>query len=171
MHTLFAREHNRLASKIKSLAVHKTDESIMLEARRYMIAQMQNIVYNEFLAEVLPEDTYQKYLLDTSESSQYNDTIPAVISVEFSTAAFRFGHTLVSSLIQIFKSLESEEFIQEKLDSHFFNTTLIRRGEEQLVLLFHSLAKQRAHQIDPTITDAVRNKLFRLDFIRLESIT
>ena len=28
MHTVFAREHNRLASKIKAYARHKTDEKV-----------------------------------------------------------------------------------------------------------------------------------------------
>ena len=87
-----------------------------------------------------------------------------------SFTTFRFGHTLVSSLIKIFKSLKSEEFVNESLDDHFFNTSLVRQGEAELVLLFHSLARQRAHQIDPTITDAVRNKLFRQILLRLESI-
>ena len=134
----------------------------MLEARRYMIGQMQNIVYKEFLAEVLPEETYTKYSLDTtSQNSYYDANISSHISVEFSTAAFRFGHTLVASLMKIYRDLEEKEFVTEALDAHFFNTSLIRRGEEQLVLLFHSLARQRAHQIDPAITDAIRNKLFR----------
>ena len=68
----------------------------------------------------------------------------------------------MASLLKIYKSLESEkEFRTERLDAHFFNTSLIRRGEAQLVVLFQSLARQRAHQIDPAITDALRNKLFR----------
>ena len=61
MHTLWAREHNRLAFKIKAMARHKNDESIMYEARRYVIAQMQSVVYNEFLPAVLPNSVIQRY--------------------------------------------------------------------------------------------------------------
>ena len=101
LHTIFAREHNRLATKIKALARHKTDKYILNEARRYVIGQMQNIVYNEFLPSVLAESDMSKYSLPITDSSLYNDGIASVISLEFSTAAFRFGHTLVLSLIHI----------------------------------------------------------------------
>ena len=47
-----------------------------------------------------------------------------------------------------------------RLDHNFFNTTLVR-AERKLGLLFHGLATQKAHRIDATLTDAVRNKLFR----------
>ena len=39
----------------------------MFEARRYVIAQMQNIVYNEFLPAILPLEDYRKYDLDTTK--------------------------------------------------------------------------------------------------------
>ena len=65
MHTLFSREHNRLASEIKAYARHKTDENIMYEARRYLIAQFQSIVYREFLPAVLPQSTMLNYQLGT----------------------------------------------------------------------------------------------------------
>ncbi len=70
MHTLFAREHNRLALKIKALAWHKTDESIMNEARRYVVAEMQNIVYSEFLPAILPQELMTQYNLDTSRDGK-----------------------------------------------------------------------------------------------------
>ena len=45
LHTVFTREHNRLASKIKAYAKHKTDADVMFEARRYIVASIQSIVY------------------------------------------------------------------------------------------------------------------------------
>jgi hypothetical protein len=97
LHTLFAREHNRLAKQIKSLAIHKDDQVIMKEARRYVIAQLHNIVYNEFLPSVLPNSAIQKYNLNVDEDSVYDENVSSTIFVEFNTAAYRYGHFSVLS--------------------------------------------------------------------------
>merc|ERR1711962_1088968 len=49
MHTLFVREHNRLAKLIKLKNPYWDDEKIYQNARRIMIAQHQSITYGEFL--------------------------------------------------------------------------------------------------------------------------
>ena len=104
MHTVFAREHNRLAKAIKAVAWQKSDEAIMYEARRYVVAQMQNIVYSEFLPAILSKNDLEKYQLDTNPS-HYNESTNPVMFIEFTTAAFRMGHSLVSSLIDVFKNI------------------------------------------------------------------
>ena len=40
---------------------------------------------------------------------------------------YRFGHSLVSSLIQFYKDFKSspDSFIEEPLDNHFFNVTMV----------------------------------------------
>ena len=53
MHTLFVREHNRLAKKIKRNKPHLSGDEIYLRARRIVAAQMQVITYNEFLPVLL----------------------------------------------------------------------------------------------------------------------
>ena len=66
-----------------------TNQQIMLEARRYLIAQMQSITYREFLPAILPKSDMIKYQLGTDSTSQYDEDSPSAIYVEFSTAAFR----------------------------------------------------------------------------------
>lgn len=53
MHTLWAREHNRIATKLSTLNPTWSDESIFQEARRIVIAEIQHITFNEFLANLL----------------------------------------------------------------------------------------------------------------------
>merc|ERR1719450_1236135 len=45
MHTLFAREHNRICDMLKSTHPGKPDEDYFQNARRILIAEMQKIVY------------------------------------------------------------------------------------------------------------------------------
>lgn len=53
MHTIWVREHNRVAGKLSTLNPTWNDESVFQEARRIVIAEIQHITYNEFIPALL----------------------------------------------------------------------------------------------------------------------
>lgn len=56
VHTLWAREHNRLVDGLRNLNnTQWTDDDVYQEARRIVIAMMQHITYNEWVNNVLGE--------------------------------------------------------------------------------------------------------------------
>jgi peroxidase len=49
MHTLWLREHNRIAENLFTIFPGQTDEFYFQHTRRIVIAEMQHIIYNEYL--------------------------------------------------------------------------------------------------------------------------
>lgn len=49
LHTVWMREHNRIANTLADLNKHWDDTRIYEESRRIVIAQVQHITYNEFV--------------------------------------------------------------------------------------------------------------------------
>ncbi|XP_026969682.1 peroxidasin homolog isoform X4 [Sagmatias obliquidens] len=96
MHTLWFREHNRVAAELLALNPHWDGDTVYHEARKVVGAQVQHITYRHWLPKVLGE-VGMKML---GEYRGYDPGANAGISNAFATAAFRFGHTLVNPLLQ-----------------------------------------------------------------------
>ena len=79
-----------------------SDEEIFQKARRWVIAELQNIVYKEFLPTILGEKIMEDFQLDLPNDgfTSYDNSINPSISNEFATFAFRFGHTLVPNFFR-----------------------------------------------------------------------
>uniref|UniRef100_A0A8C6VHK2 Ig-like domain-containing protein n=1 Tax=Naja naja TaxID=35670 RepID=A0A8C6VHK2_NAJNA len=91
MHTLWFREHNRVATKLQSLNPHWDGDTIYHEARKIVGALMQHITYSHWLPKILGEAGMKVM----GDYKGYEPTTNAGILNVFATAAFRFGHTLI----------------------------------------------------------------------------
>jgi hypothetical protein len=95
--TLFLREHNRLARLLQKQNPMWSDETLYQTARKIVIAEYNNIIYNEYLPALLGTEMSDRYgLLPQSDNSffrGYNPKIYPQVINEFATAAFRYGHT------------------------------------------------------------------------------
>ncbi|MEE9302839.1 MAG: peroxidase family protein [Thiotrichaceae bacterium] len=152
MHTLWMREHNRVADKLSKRHPRWSDEKIFQEARNQVVAQMQAISYNEFVPQLLGKNKIGRY-------SGYNPNLSPQISNSFSTAAYRLGHTMLSSNL-----LRLDEEGNEIAEGHlslrnaFFNPDKVREAGIDPIL--RGFASQTAQAVDPMIIDDVRNFLF-----------
>lgn len=152
MHTLFMREHNYWADRIREAVPELDDEGIYQRARAMVAAEMQCITYNEFLPLLLGDDTFGPY-------EGYQPTVEATISNEFATAAYRIGHTMLSpQLIRLDAELNPIDAGPLPLRNAFFNPTeVINYGIEPYL---RGLASQTAQEIDNFVVADVRNFLF-----------
>ena len=92
MHTLWLREHNRVALKLSSINPHWSDDRTFLETRRYIGAVIQHITYNEWLPIILGPrvlEIFELKLLPRGYYTGYNDTVNPTISNAFASSAFR----------------------------------------------------------------------------------
>ena len=65
------------------------DEILYQETRRLVGAEMQNIVYGEYLPTILGVDFMKSYDLIVAEETKYDPNVDSSIFNAFATAAFR----------------------------------------------------------------------------------
>ena len=150
MHTLFVREHNRLAEKISTKHPSMSDEEIYQTVRKIVGAEIQVITYKEFLPIVLGRDAIPPY-------EGYDPQVNSGIANEFSAASFRFGHSLLSPNLLRIKN--SGEPVSVPLRNAFFNPGLLYI-DDGIDSIMRGLAGQPAQELDNKIVDDVRNFLF-----------
>nr|QIQ54711.1 capsule gland specific secretory protein [Reishia bronni] len=95
LHTLLNKLHNRIASKLKDKLRNADPEIVFQETRKVVIAIIQNIHYGEWLPQILSDSVMRKYDLHTGRRVAYSGSVDPRILNSFSTAAFRFGHSLI----------------------------------------------------------------------------
>ncbi len=93
LQTLFVRNHNLIAGELQKEHPSWTDEQLYQEARKINIAEYQKIIYTQYLPDLLGPSALPAY-------TGYNPNVDPAIATEFSTVAFRFGHSLLSSEIE-----------------------------------------------------------------------
>lgn len=155
MHVLFLREHNRQADAIAANNPNMSDEEIYQAARARVGALLQVITYKEFLPVVLGENALAPY-------TDYDSNVDPSISNEFATAAYRFGHSMISPVLYRLKvngqsipegplSLREAFFTRNELDPDQ------GKGIEPLL---RGLALVPSQAVDTLVVDDVRNFLF-----------
>ena len=155
MHTLWVREHNRIADALACEYPWWSDKQIYLEARRIVVAELQAITYNEFLPAMLGPYAMPGYWEDTAG---YDESIQANINNIFAVGAYRFGHSMLSPVL-----LRLTEDGQEIPQSHvalkdaFFQPAKVEEAGIEPIL--RGFASQMAQALDPMIVDDVRNFL------------
>ena len=156
MHSLFLREHNRIAEMISIANPTFDDERIYQEARKIVGAQIQAITYNEFLPLLLGPGALSTYDPQTS----YDENVDPGIANAFSTAAYRFGHSMLSAtLLRLDENGDVIPAGNLPLRDAFFNPgEIVNNGGIEPLL--RGLVTQTAQDVDPLVIDDVRNLLF-----------
>ncbi len=154
MHTLFMREHNFWARRIRQEAgPHSSlsDDDIYYRARAIVGAELQAITYNEFLPTLLGQGAIPPY-------TGYHPWVNPGIESIFSTTSYRFGHTMLTHFLnRLGPGLHPIPQGPITLQSAFFNPTPVQQLGVDVLL--RGAAHEQANQFDCFIVDDVRNFL------------
>ena len=153
LHTLFAREHNRWVDELAAQDPTLTEDDLFTAASNRVQAEIQAITYNEFLPILLGEDAIAEY-------QGYDPSVNPGISVEFSTAVYRFGHSLLSpEILRLDESGDPIAAGQLALRDAFFAPGEINdNGGIEPIL--RGLGAGTAQALDTMVVEDVRSFLF-----------
>ena len=152
LHTIWVREHNRVAEILSS--EFSDDEEIYQLARRVVVAEYQNIVYGQFMSEILGSDD----LKPSIRGSNYIPKIDPSMRNEFATAAFRFGHSIVqgnTTLLAVDNPDQPVGFFQ--LRDVFLEDDFYINAFDNLLM---ELIFRPAQSNDASVSEELTNNLF-----------
>ncbi|XP_030762974.1 peroxidasin homolog isoform X2 [Sitophilus oryzae] len=165
MHTIFVRYHNKIATILARINPHWSDERIYQETRKIIYSIIQHITYKEYLPIVVGPDVMELFelrLLKEGYYKNFDKRINPTVSNAFSTAAFRFGHSLVqNSFIRTdnhHRSLPNNVTLHEEF-LNFHN--IWSPGSLDRLLL--GLSNQPSQKRDEFIAEELTNHLFQFN--------
>ena len=170
LHSLFVAEHNRIARLIKSESPDLEDEELYEISRRVVVAEIQNVVFSEFLPVVLGEQEMVDFNLklpeSDSEDSIYDPSIVADITNEFATAAFRFGHSLIPNSVLIALNPVRTKSISCPIKDTFFEFEEFNIGSDLSGKSWQNTVRGIVDQKSPRMDASINNAV--LDFLYCE---
>ncbi|MFT5523984.1 MAG: peroxidase, partial [Pirellulaceae bacterium] len=152
-HSLFIREHNRLADLLKANDNALTDQEIYQIARKIVGAEMQIITYHEFLPAMLGNTA------PSAADYSYNDNVDPTVTNSFASAFFRYGHSMQSPSLALVNN-DGSSAGGLSLRGAFFNPNLLTNDTDVVDQVLKGLAVQVAQENDALLVDDIRNFLF-----------
>lgn len=150
MHTLFAREHNAVASLIESAAPGLDDEQLYQAARKVVGARVQAITYNEFLPALG---------VNLAPYRGYDPSVDPSLGNEFVAAALRTPHSTVNHVtLRLNADGSPHPSGHILLENGFFNPDLVT--ESGIGPILRGLGSQVQEAMDAHVHDGLRNQLF-----------
>ena len=155
-HTIWHREHNRIAKELSRINPCWGDERLYQETRRIIGAMLQIITYEEYLP-VLFGQYYSEYV---PQYSGYNAFVDATIPNSFAAAAFRFGHSLIRPTFQrLDKNWNPVPEGPLPLEKSFFNPLEYFKSNGTDPLL-RGLLVSVSRDVDEFVNNVLTTKLF-----------
>ena len=156
IHTLFHREHNRIARELFRINPCWGDEELYQEARKIMGAIIQIITYEEYLPAMYGEKWFDFYI---GRFKRYYKKAYPVISNVFATAPFRFGHSQIrNNFSRLGKMYKPMNIGSLGLADGFFNPTEYYQSENTDPIL-RGLVTDEAGEVDEFLSEGVASLL------------
>ena len=156
MHTLWVREHNRIARALARLNPFWSDERLYQEARQIVGALVQKITYVDYLPKILGPSFDQ--VIGSFE--RYDPTVDASVPNSFATAAYRYGHSLIRpNFDRLDDNYRSLSIGALPLVQAFFNPPALKASGGTDPLL-RGLVTVNSRKVDEFLNNVLTTQLF-----------
>ncbi|XP_033631135.1 peroxidasin-like [Asterias rubens] len=164
LHTLFLREHNRIAAELRALRPTSTADEVFHKARKIVGAEWQHILYNEYLPQIIGATLYNANELGPDAPYEYNPAVDASIANMFAAAGFRFGHTEVpDTIIRAGTKYRASNIPPIQMSEAFFNASYIfdeSIPDGAVDSILRGMTIQELDLVDGHLTSAIIDNLF-----------
>jgi peroxidase len=124
--------------------------------RRIVIAEMQNIVYGQYVPLLIGPQIFAKFRLAIKLQTTYDAKTNPSINNVYATAAYRFGHSYIQDVVQLINSV-TQARSNYRLQENFLNATVYVKQNEDIL---NGMIYQRAQTGDLNIVTDVADRLF-----------
>jgi hypothetical protein len=175
LQTLLLRNHNRIVLELVQQDPTKfgvtswTDETLYQEARKLNIAQYQMITYSGYLPDLLGTAALSRY-------TGYKADVNASIATEFSTVAYRFGHSMLDNAIERHSNDGTDIADQNpqgsslSLAQDFFDPSVITPDASGVFGAFDPISGHTTSDIDPLLKGIADGDAQAVDLLAVESV-
>ncbi|KAI1303198.1 Peroxidasin -like protein [Halotydeus destructor] len=154
MHTLFMREHNRIARNLGKMNSHWDDEQIFEETRRLVGAQIQHITFHELLPSILGQEVMDEFGLRPETSGYYSgydiDANPTVDNA-LATSVYPFLYSMMPAKFERYSSQLKMVGTQPMGDTYFNPSDLYDGNKLDEYLM--GMVSQNAHNSDLVVSN------------------
>ncbi|KAI8847800.1 heme peroxidase [Chytridium lagenaria] len=150
IHIVLLREHQRRAREIKAVYPNWSDEQIYQRARRWVIAIIQKITYEQYLPVVLGEPL--------ARYTAYNDTINPQADIFFTNVAMRYGHSAIAQLVMRYEENGQVSDVGHQLIRNcIFGSNPWDVQTHGVESLLRGMAIQKEQLVDVSVVDDMRD--------------
>ena len=148
MHTLWVREHNRIADGLKKLNPKWSNNQLFHTARKIVGGMLQQITYAEYLPFLVKLPKYKKF----------DERVDPSVFHGFASAAFRYGHSLVPNQFDQLDMGFNKKYNAMSLQDAFRNRNFILSSGIESTMF--GLVKNFTRAVDDSFAFALSRRLF-----------
>nr|XP_040054956.1 LOW QUALITY PROTEIN: thyroid peroxidase [Gasterosteus aculeatus aculeatus] len=166
LHTLWLREHNRMAGELRRVNAHWSPETVYQEARKVVGALHQIITMRDYVPKIIGQAAFDSYI---GPYRGYDPATDPSASNVFATAAFRFGHATIPPVLRrLNESFQTHEHFGDlRLHQTFFSPwRIVKEGGIEPILRGAFGTAASAGSADMLLTEEITERLVVLNLPR-----
>lgn len=162
MHSIWVREHNRIARVLSTLNPSWNSDKLYHEARRIVVAELQHITYKHWLPSLTGKSFNELY---EAYDTGYNSDVDPTITNSFATSVFHFVNSLLDQDIEI---VRNRNVTSLRLKDYYYKPGILAQ-KNGIGMVLQGMIGQNGQTMDLNYDDDLRHRwLGGLDVLAID---